>query len=495
MTAAPPGPGTADAAELERLRLRCADLEETNSTLTAVNEKLMDRVERDMDMQGNSFSLFQTAISLESTVKQRTAALTQAMQDLEKRNRELKASNEAAEAASRAKSAFLATMSHELRTPMNGVVGMTELLLNGGLAPAQRRSVDVIRRSALSLLQILNDILDFSKIEAGQLETEALPFDLRRAADQALSVLQPSADAKGLQLRIDWHADLPTAVVGDPTRFSQIVTNLAGNAIKFTATGNVTLRARVAAEDGPALQLHFEIEDTGIGISPEALPRLFQSFTQSDSSITRNYGGTGLGLAIVRRLCTLMGGECGVRSEVGRGSTFWFTLALQRDRQDRSTQATEVFQALRPRRSNAGGSPGLHVLLVEDNLINQEVTLGMLALLGAQASVADNGRRALEMLSVPHEYDLVLMDCQMPEMDGLEATRRTRAHEHASGAHVPIVALTANAMVGDRQQCLAAGMDDFLSKPFQLRELAAAINRWCPQQPLLATDTPKEMSA
>ncbi len=495
MSGPPPAPGTGAAAELERLRLRCAELEDANTTLTAVNEKLMDRVERDMDMQGNSFSLFQTAISLESTVQQRTGALTQAMHELEKRNRDLKASNEAAEAASRAKSAFLATMSHELRTPMNGVVGMTELLLNGGLAPAQRRSVDVIRRSALSLLQILNDILDFSKIEAGQLETESLPFDLRRTTDHALSVLRPQVDAKGLQLRLDWPDDLPNAVVGDPTRFSQIVTNLVGNALKFTAAGSVTLRARVAAEDGPTLRLHFEVEDTGIGIAPDALPRLFQSFTQSDSSITRKYGGTGLGLAIVRRLCELMGGECGVRSEIGRGSTFWFTLAMRRDLQDRSVQATGVFQVLRPRRTGAGGSPGLHVLLVEDNLINQEVTLGMLELLGTRASVADNGRRALEMLTVPHEYDLVLMDCQMPEMDGLEATRRIRAHEVASGAHVPIVALTANAMVGDREKCLEAGMDDFLSKPFQLRELAAAINRWCPQSPLSATDSPKEMSA
>jgi signal transduction histidine kinase/CheY-like chemotaxis protein len=495
MAGAPPAPGTGAAAEIERLRQRCAELEEANATLTAVNEKLMDRVERDMDMQGNSFSLFQTAISLESTVKQRTAALTQAMHDLEKRNRDLKASNEAAEAASRAKSAFLATMSHELRTPMNGVIGMTELLLNGGIAPAQRRSVDIIRRSALSLLKILNDILDFSKIEAGQLETESLPFDLRRTAEQALSVLRPQVEAKGLLLRLEWPTDLPTAVIGDPTRYAQIVTNLVGNAIKFTASGSVTLRARIAAEDGQTLQFHFEVEDTGIGMPPDALPRLFQSFTQSDNSITRRYGGTGLGLAIVRRLCELMGGDCGVRSELGRGSTFWFTLALKRDHQDRSTQATGVFQVLRPRRGGAGGSPSLNVLLVEDNLINQEVTLGMLELLGARADVADNGLRALEKLTAPHDYDLVLMDCQMPEMDGLEATRRTRAHEAPSGTHVPIVALTANAMVGDREHCLGAGMDDFLSKPFQLRELAAAINRWCPQHSLPATDSPKEMSA
>ena len=308
-------------------------------------------------------------------------------------------------------------------------------------------------------------------------------------------MLRPQVDAKGLQLRLDWPDDLPNAVIGDPTRFSQIVTNLVGNALKFTAAGSVTLRARVAAEDGPTLRLHFEVEDTGIGIAPDALPRLFQSFTQSDSSITRKYGGTGLGLAIVRRLCELMGGECGVRSEFGRGSSFWFTLAMRRDLQDRSAQATGVFQVLRPRRTGAGGSPGLHVLLVEDNLINQEVTLGLLELLGTRAT-----RRRQRP---PRTRDADRATRIRPRADGLPDAgdgrpRGDPAHPRPRGrvgAHVPIMALTANAMVGDREQCLEAGMDDFLSKPFQLRELAAAINRWCPQSPLSATDSPKEMSA
>ncbi|MCU0758275.1 MAG: ATP-binding protein [Steroidobacteraceae bacterium] len=500
-TPLPPAVATAAAAtELEQLRARCATLEEANAALGAVNDALMDRVERDMDMQGKSFSLFQAAISLESTVQQRTAALTEAMHELERSNRELQASNEAAQAASRAKSAFLATMSHELRTPMNGVVGMTELLLNGRLPPAQqRRSVEVIRRSALSLLQILNDILDFSKIEAGQLETESVPFDLRKSAEQALSLLQPQAESKGLALRTEWPDELPTAVIGDPTRFAQILTNLVGNALKFTARGHVTLRASLLEARDPALRLRFEVEDTGVGIPADALPRLFQSFTQSDSSITRKYGGTGLGLAIVRRLCELMHGECGVHSEPGRGSTFWFTLALQQDPhggRGPAPAATGLFPVLRPRGDAARGGDALpNVLLVEDNPVNQEVTLGMLELIGARATVAGDGRRAVELLARPHDFDLVLMDCQMPEMDGLEATRRTRAHERPLGLRVPIVALTANAMLGDRERCLEAGMDDFLSKPFRLRELASALERWCPRHAPVATPPSKETTA
>ena len=468
-------------SELAQLAERCSRLADENAQLQRINETLMDRVERDTDLQGNSFSLFQTAIALESQVKERTAALQLALQALEHSNQDLQVSNAAAQAANRAKSAFLATMSHELRTPMNGVVGMTEMLLNTPLDTTQRGYGDIIRQSALSLLHILNDILDFSKIEAGQLQTEAMPFDLRQTTDRALQLFEPQIRDKGLALQVDWPAGAPCAVVGDPMRYTQVITNLLGNAVKFTAQGRIALRAQLAEGNGDRLRWRFEIEDTGIGIQSAVIPRLFESFTQSDSSITRQYGGSGLGLAIVRRLCQLMGGDCGVDSEYGKGSCFWFTITLQRDLQA-ATRSAAARDAPPPPPQSATATAAVgrrpRVLLVEDNVINQEVARGMLEFLGCEIQIAANGRIAVELLSAAHSFDLVLMDCQMPEMDGLEATRQVRGLEQGGAVHTPIIALTANAMLGDREQCLAAGMDDFLSKPFQLRELEAKLGAW-----------------
>jgi len=463
--------------DVAALEARCAALELANRNLTKINESLMDRVERDMDMQGNSFSLFQAAIALEAKVKERTAALQVTLSTLEKTNVDLKASNEAAQAASRAKSAFLAAMSHELRTPMNGVVGMSELLLTTSLEPRQVKSVETIRRSALSLLTILNDILDFSKIEAGQMSLESTPFNLRKTADETLALLRPQVEAKGLDLIMDWPSNLPNAVVGDPTRFAQIITNLVGNALKFTSTGYIRLRGRLGKKQDNRQEYRFEIEDTGIGIPGEAIGRLFTSFSQADSSTTRKFGGTGLGLAIVRRLSELMGGECGVTSEVGRGSCFWFTLLLEPAGEktiDHGTRSQGQFKA--PSADNRGRK--LRVLLVEDNLINQEVASALLETLHCDCTIAGNGKQALDALAADSGFDLVLMDCQMPEMDGYEATRCIRAGEAAGGSHIPIVALTANAMAGDRELCLDAGMDDFLSKPFQLHELSSVLGKW-----------------
>jgi CheY-like chemotaxis protein len=363
---------------------------------------------------------------------------------------------------------------------MNGVLGMASLLQGTELTWEQREYVETIRTSAEALLTVINDILDLSKIEAGRIDIEEIGFDLRKTMEEASGLLMPQARVKGLELACHYPPELPSDFRGDPGRIRQVLLNLGGNAVKFTERGRVVLEARPIRVGEDRVTVRLQVDDTGIGIAPEKLAVVFDSFTQADSSTTRRYGGTGLGLTVSRRLVELMDGRIGVESERGRGSSFWFELDLPRH----APTAAD---------SPAGGSPapaaattakqpplpGVRVLLVEDNVVNQRVARKMLEQLGCSVSVVGNGHEAV-MAASPRMHDVILMDCQMPVLDGYEATAAIRRAEESTGARVPIIAMTAHAMEGDRAKCLGAGMDDYMAKPIRPPELLQMLQKWCP---------------